>query len=84
MKAKFNENGKLIVDALGRTKFDFIYQYDDGSTETKKDNIYILTEQNGTLFKDNKGRTEFDSILRYNDGTTETIKDGETIITKKQ
>jgi len=83
-KAKFDRNGKLIRDALGRTEFDFIHRYRDGSTKTTKDNIYILTEKDGTLFKDVKGRTKFDYIRRSLDGSTETGEDNIRILTEKE
>ena len=67
-----------------KTKAEFNYhvqRYTDGSTETEKNGINILTEKNGKIFIDALGRTEFDYLVRYNDGSTMTEKNGNRIFT---
>ena len=50
-KAKFDKEGKLVVDALGRSEFNRVFRFDNGSTETVKDGVEILTEKNENLKK---------------------------------
>ena len=66
-----------------KAEFNYVLRYTDGSTETKKNGIRIITKKDGSIFTDALGRTEFDYVLRYTDGSTMTEKNGNRIITEK-
>ena len=47
-KAKWNDTGEFFVDALGRDVLNYLQRYDDGSTKTRVNEEYIITEKDGT------------------------------------
>lgn len=79
---KFNNEGKLIIDALGRSEFDYVWKYYDGSTKTRVGGKSIITEKDGTLFVDALNRKEFDDVDRLSSSNTMSIVGGRFFLTE--